>query len=162
MRQRVGNPKHTAYANYGARGIQICARWKSFAAFLQDLGPRPPGTSLDRIDNDLGYFKENCRWATRKEQQNNQRACVYLTHEGHTQTLAQWAREVGLPRQTIDDRLKRGYSMEDALRPPVVATVTFGNETHPIRAWAVKTGIKWHTLRSRLRRGWSLERALHR
>jgi len=74
MRLRCENPRHPSYPRYGGRGIRICARWHVFENFLQDMGERPPGLSIDRIDNDLGYFKENCRWATRSEQMKNKRA----------------------------------------------------------------------------------------
>lgn len=73
MKQRCDNPKNPRYNDYGGRGITYDPHWKSFISFLNDLGTCPKHLSLDRIENDLGYTKENCRWATRKEQQNNQR-----------------------------------------------------------------------------------------
>lgn len=74
MIQRCTNPKHTSYEYYGARGITICQRWRdSFEAFLVDMGSRPEGKTLDRIDNDGNYEPGNCRWATASEQNSNQR-----------------------------------------------------------------------------------------
>jgi hypothetical protein len=102
---------------YGGRGIKVCEAWKdSFLSFLKDMGDRPLGTSLDRIDSDGDYCKENCRWSGQKEQQNNRRDNFLITAFGKTMTLAEWVKETGIKRQTIVWRIvKSSLSPEEAL-----------------------------------------------
>lgn len=73
MMERCNNPRHTAYEYYGGRGISVCDRWRSFSLFLEDMGERPDGKTIDRLNNDMGYTPLNCRWATPAEQQLNRR-----------------------------------------------------------------------------------------
>jgi hypothetical protein len=121
MIQRCHNQKHNAYSNYGGRGIVVCERWRaSFASFLEDMGPRPQGTSLDRFPDQSGNYEPgNCRWATSEQQQNNKRTNRLLELDGRTKTVTQWAREVGLSSpETISRRLRDGWSVERAVRTP--------------------------------------------
>lgn len=73
MRERCNNPNHKFYKNYGGRGVKVCKRWAKFVNFLEDMGVKPEGLTLDRMENNLGYFPENCKWSTWKEQHNNKR-----------------------------------------------------------------------------------------
>lgn len=73
MKQRCLNPRYGGYGLYGGRGIKVCQRWLTFTSFLEDMGVRPKGKTLDRINPNKGYFKSNCRWASPKVQANNKR-----------------------------------------------------------------------------------------
>lgn len=94
MRGRCLCKSNASYARYGARGITICARWESYDTFIQDMGPRPVGMTLERKNSEENYQPENCRWATPTEQQSNTSTNKKLTFNGKTQTLEAWAREL--------------------------------------------------------------------
>lgn len=97
MKSRCLNPKATSYADYGGRGISICQRWiESFGNFYADMGPRPEGTTLERIDNTKGYLPGNCTWATIEEQANNMSGNLQIEYEGSLYTSAALARYLGL------------------------------------------------------------------
>lgn len=119
MKTRCYNPSFFEYAEYGGRGITICDEWfNDFEAFYNwaICNGYDKNLSIDRINVDEGYSPENCRWATRSEQNNNRRNCVELTFRGEKHTMAEWARIVGIPYQTLKDRIRRyGWSTEKAL-----------------------------------------------
>ena len=119
MRARCTNPRNTGYENYGGRGIQICPRWQeSFENFLADMGAKPNGMSLDRINNGGNYEPDNCRWATRTEQNNNSRQVRLITFRGKTQRLSDWAAEIGCSLSRMHQRLKL-WPLDRALTEPV-------------------------------------------
>lgn len=122
MKQRCLNPQNAKYPRYGGRGITVCDRWKeSFEAFLEDMGECPDERTIDRINNDLGYFKNNCRWATGIEQQRNKGTNAHLTFQGRTMCNAAWAEEVGLSAATLWRRINNlGFTVEEALTLPVM------------------------------------------
>lgn len=120
MRQRCTNPNSKDFKNYGGRGIGICARWESFESFLSDMGSRPtPQHTVDRINNENNYGPDNCRWATRAEQNSNTRQNRWLTFKGRTMTTSQWARFMGVPDTILHKRVCRGWSVERVLTTPV-------------------------------------------
>lgn len=119
MIRRCADPKCISFKNYGGRGIRVCDRWLSFLNFLGDMGVRPNGCSIDRIDNDKGYQPDNCRWATRHEQNNNKRNNRALTYQGRTMSVSSWARELNIPVGTITSRITRGWTDSKIIETPV-------------------------------------------
>ena len=119
MRSRCRNSNNPNYKYYGAKGITVCERWDSFEAFLEDMGPRPIGFSIDRIDVKKGYYKENCRWADKETQDNNRTDNTYLEYNGEKLTLAQWSRRIGISAATLSGRVRRGWNTHDILTKPV-------------------------------------------
>lgn len=126
MKARCTRPNHKAYKNYGGRDkpITVCGRWlpknDGFIHFLEDMGECPLGLSLDRINNDLGYYKENCQWATRKEQQRNKRNSRILKFANEEQCMTAMAEKYEIDRGTLSSRLNESnMSIEKALTTPV-------------------------------------------
>ena len=116
MKARCANPNHPKYANYGGRGITVCDRWMDFVEFWQDVGDRPgPEYSLDRINNDGDYEPGNVRWATAREQQNNQARTVWISHIGMERPINEWAEITGIKLSTLYNRYKRGWSHEEVI-----------------------------------------------
>lgn len=123
MKQRCLNPANPRWSSYGGAGIKIDPRWLVFENFLADMGKRPNGKTLDRFPNPFGdYVKTNCRWATPVEQQNNMRNSRRLTYNGRTATLPEWAKKLGLNVSTLAKRLRRGFTVEEALTKTVTKT----------------------------------------
>jgi hypothetical protein len=114
MLNRCENPSHRQYADYGARGIHVCDRWKGDVGiinFLADMGSKPsPLHSIDRIDNDKGYEPGNCRWATAKEQQRNKRDTRRLTLFGKSAPVAVWADAIGIKPDNLRSYAKRFWA----------------------------------------------------
>lgn len=123
MNKRCSNKNSPDYPDYGGRGIAVCPQWQKFEAFLADMGPRPEGMTIERNNNQLGYSKSNCKWATPVEQANNKRTNTMITCGGVTKTLTQWCREMGLNYQTIQGRIQdKKWSPERAFTQPIKQT----------------------------------------
>lgn len=111
------NPDSKQHKNYPQyHGISVCERWKSFDNFLEDMGERPLGKTLDRIDGTKGYEPENCRWATKKQQQQNIKSNRWITFNGRTECLSEWSRITGIPDNTLYYRLKRNWPLDKAFK----------------------------------------------
>jgi hypothetical protein len=120
MIQRCTNPADIGWHRYGGRGITVCTRWReSFADFYADMGNRPVGTTLDRINNDLGYEPGNCRWSSRTVQARNSRNARMLTFNGQSRSMSEWSELLGLNIGTVWKRLDKGWTVERALSTPI-------------------------------------------
>lgn len=126
MKQRCYNRNHKYFPLYGGRGILISKDWLDFKEFQKDmLESYKKGLTLERINNNLGYFKGNCRWATHKEQAQNRRSNVYIKHGNKKQTIKEWADEIGINFSTLWMRIyKRNWSIERALNKPAYDLLT--------------------------------------
>lgn len=164
MLKRCLNRNATGFKNYGGRGIRVCESWrKSFWRFVADVGPRPsPSHTLDRYPDMNGDYRPgNVRWATKSQQRLNSRAARPLTARGRTQAMVEWSRETGLAVSTIFNRLRRGWSEEDAVGVPRQAKSPDNSLFPPGgREKCRDAGVNVFTVASRLRRGWSLSKAL--
>lgn len=121
MVRRCYKPGAQNYLRYGGRGIRVCARWRhSFAAFASDMAPRPsPQHSIERINNEGHYEPGNCTWATRREQGANKRNNVWVTYKGQRRRLVHWADSLRVHPAFLRNRLKRGWTVEQAFTTPV-------------------------------------------
>lgn len=165
MKNRCFNKKCKDYIFYGARGISVCNDWRSFEFFDEwaiENGYRE-GLSLDRIDNDRSYCPENCRWVTMNEQFNNRRSNHYIEYNGENKTITQWAKEYGMTEQMLSGRLRKGWSMEDALtrskKEP--KTIEYNGVTYTISEFSKKHGLPYYIVNSRLRSNWDIDRIIN-
>ncbi len=165
INSRCRNRHVKAYNNYGGRGISVCERWRCFASFLEDMGPRPSiKHQIERINNNGNYEPGNCKWATRKEQCRNKRNNRLLTFKGETRCVREWAEITGIGEGVIQDRIERGWNTEKALTTPVHVIpimVTLEGKTLCLKDWAKRYNINYAgSLLPRLSKGWNIEKAL--
>lgn len=165
IKSRCFNSKVPEFKHYGGRGVTVCDRWRdSFEAFYADMGSRPTANhSIDRHpNNDGNYEPGNCRWATDKEQANNTRSNRHVSVGDETRTMTQWADSIGVRRELMFKRLKRGVQGQSLLVDPFEPeTFTFSGISASIPEWSERTGIKRATLYWRInKQQWPIERAL--
>lgn len=171
MIDRCRNPKNKDYRHYGGRGITVCDRWReSFVNFYSDMGDRPSDNhTLDRIDNNLGYNPDNCRWVTFGEQVRNKRNNVYLTWEGETKSAPEWAEDprvlsLGIKLKAIEARSRAGWTDEEVLTTEVrmnpETLITFRDETLSLAGWSKRLGNDYNVVSRRLSWGWDIEKAI--
>lgn len=164
MRARCNPSVKTTFGdNYHGRGITVCSEWDDsdagFKTFLDDMGPRPSNThSIERVDNNLGYSKDNCVWATKKRQARNRSSNRLITFGGETLTLAEWEARTGIHRCAISYRLDHGWSEEDTLTTPVLKhKVRIDGFELSVRQFAKKYCIPYTTATRKLKAGISPE-----
>lgn len=166
MKDRCSNPNATRYNLYGGRGISVCDEWQKFEPFMEWSLSHGYSDSLelDRIDTNGNYCPENCHYVTTKENMNNKRNNRHLTYDGRTQTLSQWADEMGCLPSLIEKRLNAGWSEEKAISTPSrttrIKTYTVDGETHTLSEWCKIRGVSKATIASRLYLGWDIESAI--
>lgn len=174
VKERCYNKNCPSYKNYGGRGIIMCDEWldkdNGFVNFRNwsIQNGYIDKLTIDRINNNGNYEPNNCRWVTRKEQQNNRRCNTLLTYKGETKSIAQWSEQLGVNHMTLRGRLARGWSVEKTLTTkPIIPnkicqynSVTYNNETYKLTEWAKRVNIDYNVLRLRIQRGWDIEKAL--
>jgi len=159
MLSRCLMPNTQSYASYGAKGVKVCDRWMCFAAFLEDMGPRPSKEhTLDRYPNGEGNYEPgNVRWATVEEQMANRWVTVWVEFDGQKRTMADWAKIKGISRVRLWHRLEAGWSVEEALMTPTrhwSQTLEHEGRSMTVQEWAKELDIPEATLRHRMRSGW--------
>ncbi len=123
LRERCLNKNHHAFADYGGRGIAVCDRWAGrdcFANFFNDMGQRPVGFSIDRIDVDGDYSPENCRWSSKKEQSRNRRNTIYVEYRGKTVSISEAIEDSGLYPALVHSRIRLGWPESRLFIPALV------------------------------------------
>jgi len=165
MKSRCNDKNNKSYDRYGGRGIKHNTRWNKFEEFWDDMGKGySDELSIDRIDNNKNYCKENCKWSTMMEQSNNRNDNRFIEIEGERKTISQWARYYGHSPQTIIKRIWRGWSDIDAVvtqnkkHKPLV--ITYKGETKHLKEFSKEYNVPFQRAKHRLWRGWSIEKTL--
>ena len=162
IKQRCTNPNNPQYRYYGGRGVTMCDRWlNSFEDFYADVGGRPAGMTLDRVDNNKGYELTNVRWATKSEQARNRRCVVTVSHDGKRMFLHEWADYLGVSHEVLKKRWQLGERPPKLLEPlrsrKHDIPITFKGKSKTMKEWASYLGVKYTTLLYRINHGLSLD-----
>ena len=164
MHARCTKRNGKTYKCYGARGITVCDRWKSFESFFKDMGSPKKGMSLERIDNDKGYSKNNCKWATSTEQARNRRNSISVYYNGKTASLVEWADKLKFPYATLNSRYNEGWSIKRVLTTPIeemnTRMIHKGDIRKSLKGWSLYLGGNIALVSNRLLQGWSINRAI--
>ena len=166
MKARCANPNNKAYRHYGGRGIAVCPRWLAdFNAFYADMGDPPPGTSLERKDNERGYEPGNCCWAAKRTQVLNRRVTKTVVYRGTVVHLADLALTHGLRPNVLRTRVfALGWTVNRAIKTPTAhrprRALTLNGKTKCLRDWERELGLGVGAIWHRLKNGWSVEKAL--
>lgn len=165
MKRRCYQLQYEGYKNYGGRGIRVCNRWRnSFLAFIEDMGERPNRSmTIERINNNLGYYASNCKWATKAEQSRNTRKNINFTYEGISMCRYDWELKAGLPKGAILNRMNRGWTFKESYLTPLgsmkIKYITYKGITLSRTAWNKKAGLPKRLIAKRMDRGWTFEEA---
>ena len=166
MIKRCNNKNCPEYKHYGERGISVCKKWLNFENFLEDMGePSTNKHSIDRIDNDKGYYKENCKWSNQKEQCRNKRNNHLITYKNQTKCISEWAEITGIKRKTIEKRIKYGWSIEKTLTKNIRKCniiVKYNNELKSLYEWSKIFNINYNTLKKRISLNWPLNKLFNK
>ena len=130
MHSRCYSKSNPNFKYYGGRGIEVCARWNSVNAFLDDMGHPASGHSIGRINNDGNYEPSNCRWETQEEQNENTSRNRYIEYDCRSQTLKAWAKEYDISPVRLSERIRRGWSVDKALTTPCPTNYETGRSRH--------------------------------
>jgi hypothetical protein len=165
IRNRCNNSNDESYKDYGARGIKVCERWNNFENFYIDMGePIDEKLTIERKDNNGDYCPENCVWTTRKRQNNNKRNNTFITYNNKTQTLSDWADELGIESRTLWYRYQNFNNLDDVFNPKVIyhpiRLIKYNGKEQSVSAWAKEIGVSKPVILRRLNNGATPEEAL--
>jgi hypothetical protein len=164
--KRCYDKNHKDYKYYGERGITACDSWKDNAKnFFNDMGDKPENTTLDRIDNNKGYSKENCRWVSSGIQGSNKRNNKNFIINGKKIHLSEISRVYGIKETTLSNRLKAGANINEAIKNPVREinkTLTYKGITKKLGEWAKEINVSRKTIQNRLDAGWDMDDVINK